>query len=107
MTMHDVCSTINVAKTTIQTDSGDEWVLEYFLQEHQGEEGGTLYGLRVDKSTPDGVLVEREETPALAESHDAAMAMAQAFAKGAVPPMVLLEMADEWCSESMDALLPI
>ncbi|MCL2217692.1 MAG: hypothetical protein FWB91_11835 [Defluviitaleaceae bacterium] len=83
-----------VAKASILTDCGTEWVLEYFVENHDGQ----FYSLRVDKSTPDGVLVEREETPAMTENHEEAMAMAEAFAQGSVPPVVLLEMADEWHS---------
>ena len=86
----------NVARATICTDDGMEWVLEYFLQ-NKGDDSGLL-GLRVDKSTPDGVLVERCETAGLTPCRDTIMKMVDAFAKGTVPPSVLMEMTAEWCS---------
>ena len=98
---HQVFNQGNVEKVgvaTIRQDSGDEWVLEYYLQCYEGLGGEQLYSLRIDKSTPDGVLAEREETFALTESYKSAFEMAVAFYRGTVPPSVLLEMADEWCS---------
>jgi len=93
-----------VAKAEIRTKSGENWVLNYYLQNFDGENGEKFYGLRIDKSTPDGVLDEREETLAITESYEEAMIMAKAFAKGSVPPVTLLEMTDEWHSEA--SLLP-
>ena len=91
------CTSESVAKTTIQTDSGEKWALEYFLQIWR--DGSEFFGLRVEKSTLEGVIVEREETPAITDSRQSAMDIAKAFAAGSVPPSVLLEMVDEWCSD--------
>jgi len=88
-----------VATATITTGGGDEWLLNYYIQQFVGTEelkDIPLYGLRIDKSTPDGVLAEREETLAVTENHALIMEMAQAFAKGQVTPVVLLEMTDDW-----------
>lgn len=85
-----------IAKATIHPDEGGPLVLEYFLCHFTGEEGEALYGLRVDKRSPNGVLIEREDTPALTGSLDDATSLANTFAKGTVPPCVLNEMVDEW-----------
>lgn len=89
-----------VANAELCTDSGEQWILDYYLQSFEGEEGAQLYGLRIDKRTHGGELQEREETRAFTESHEDALIMAKAFAKGSVPPVTLLEMADEWQGES-------
>jgi len=89
-----------VATATITTGTGEEWMLNYYLQQFTGTEAGLegvqLYGLRVDKSTPDGVLADRAETPPVTQNHSLAMEMANAFANGQVTPLVLLEIADDW-----------
>jgi len=87
-----------VAAAEIQTESGENWALNYYVQEFSGEDE-QFFGLRIDKSTPEGVLHESEETLAITDSHAKAVAMAQFFAKGSVTPIVLLEMVDEWQSE--------
>lgn len=89
-----------IASAEIQPADDEKWVLDYFLQSSDVENGEKIYGLRIDKSTPSGVLFEREETPALTDSRDIALRMAQAFAAGCVPPVTLLEMADEWCADA-------
>ncbi|MCL1843135.1 MAG: DUF6514 family protein [Defluviitaleaceae bacterium] len=88
-----------VANAEIRLESGETWVLNYYIQSVNSGEGITLYGLKIEKSTPEGVLFESEETGSITESYDEALIMAKAFAKGSVPPVVLLEMADEWYSE--------
>ena len=91
---------IAIAHATICPDNGPDegklLALEYSLRCITGSEGEDLYGLRVDKRYPSGVLIEREETSALTGSLDEATALAEAFATGTVPPCVLLEMVDEW-----------
>jgi len=94
-----------VAQVSFLADCGTEWILEYFLQEYESEESNKVFGVRVNKSTPDGVLVETEETPAISDVREEVLAMAKAFAKGTVPPVTLLEIADEWHSEHL--MLPI
>jgi len=89
-----------VANAEYQNSKNERWILNYFLQISEGENGENLYGLRIDKSTPEGVLCESEETFAVTESRDDALTMANAFAKGIVQPVTLLEMADEWQSEA-------
>jgi hypothetical protein len=74
------------------------YTLIYYLRAFPAQEG-TAYGLRVDKSTPEGVLLEREETPAVLADISHAMRMAGAFAAGTVMPCTLLEMADDYLSE--------
>ena len=92
-----------IASNTIQQDDGKEWLLDYYLQTYECLGSGTLYGMRVDKSTPLGVLVDSEETFATTDSRSDALAMIDAFARGTVPPSVLLEMVDEWESELEDS----
>lgn len=96
-----------VSKASIVTDNNDEWMLKYYVKMNANDEGVNFYGLGIEKSTPDGVLIEREETDALTESRETAFAMAQAFAKGTVLPAFLLEMVDECYSQFMDSALPI
>ena len=94
-----------VAKAEIHTESDETWVLNYFIPETETESGETLYGLRIEKSSPDGTLYEFQETPFITNHREQALAMATAFAKGSVPPVTLLEMADEWLSELESALV--
>ncbi|MCL2225746.1 MAG: DUF6514 family protein [Defluviitaleaceae bacterium] len=94
-----------VATSDYQQESGNKWVLEYYLQIFEGESGESLYGLRVDKSTPEGVLHESEETFAITECREEALVMAMAFSRGSVPPVTLLEMSDDWLSELESNLL--
>ena|GEM_PF-1293513 len=102
-----------VVKAEMHTESNGVWILDYYLltffteaeAENEGEIGENdapvrFYGLRVDKSTPDGTVHESEETPAITESHEAALALIHAFAKGSVPPVTLIEMADEWLPQA-------
>jgi len=84
-----------IEKKTIQRDSG-EWLLAYYMQSTNSSSGEELFAMAIEKSTPDGVLVEREETPAVSNSREAILTMAMAFAKGDVEPDVLHEMVDEW-----------
>ncbi|MCL2360613.1 MAG: DUF6514 family protein [Defluviitaleaceae bacterium] len=97
--MRNCNNVIAIAQATIQPDGGEQVALGYFLCQHTGPEGEILYGLRVDKRHLEGGLIEREETPPLTGSLADATAMAEAFAKGTVPPCVLLEMVDEWYSQ--------
>jgi hypothetical protein len=85
-----------IATAKLHTDNGETYELSYFLRVFDGEKGEKFYGLRIDKSTPEGVLIEREETLAVTESHEEILIMARAFAGGSVPPVTLLEMTDEW-----------
>ncbi|MDR0271977.1 MAG: hypothetical protein LBI27_01475, partial [Clostridiales bacterium] len=57
-----------IAKAELQTESGN-FILDYYLQSFGGENGEKFYGLRIDKSTPEGVLEEREETFAITENY--------------------------------------
>ncbi|MCL2373523.1 MAG: DUF6514 family protein [Defluviitaleaceae bacterium] len=83
----------------IENDEGQKWLLDYYVQTYEGLGGMELYGLKINKSTLDGVLIETEETFATSETYEEALAMAEAFARGTVPPVVLLEMVDEWEDE--------
>ena len=87
---------IAVAKAIIHPDESLPRALEYYIYQKAGLGGRPLYGLRVDKRSLDGELLEREETPSITSSLEEVMALANAFATGTVPPCVLLEMVDEW-----------
>ena len=93
-----------VATVEMNTECNEKWILDYYLQrldaKNEDEQDITFFGIRVDKSNPEGVLHEREATHAITENHETALEMARAFAKGIVPPVTLLEMTDEWLSES-------
>ncbi|MCL1877451.1 MAG: DUF6514 family protein [Defluviitaleaceae bacterium] len=88
-----------VASEKILTDNGELWVLSYFVQFFFNDDGDEYYGLRVEKSTPEGVLIESEETPGISECRDETFAVARAFAEGTVTPVTLIEMTDEWFSD--------
>jgi len=94
--MNTSITIIPVAKATIQPEDSELLVLDYALRLIPGPEGEALYGLRVDKRSSDGVLLEREETPILTGSLEEAKALAETFAAGTVPPCVLLEMVAEY-----------
>jgi len=93
-------TTERITEVTIQQNNV-QWVLVYYLQAIHTHEGD-VYALRVDKLSRDGVLLEKAETYGLTDSKKEALHMAMAFAKGTVPPCVLLEMADEYASEYAD-----
>ncbi|MCL2049528.1 MAG: DUF6514 family protein [Defluviitaleaceae bacterium] len=88
-----------ITKTTLRTETNEEWALDYYLQTFDGEDGGTLYGLKVAKGVPDNEPTEWEETGAVTESRDEALTMLHAFAHGSVTPMALIEIADDWLSQ--------
>ena len=85
-----------IASNRLELETGQKWLLHYYLQSVETRGDNTLYGIKVEKSTLDGVLVESEETFATTESRDEALAMIEAFSRGTVPPSVLLEMVDDW-----------
>ena len=85
-----------IAFGKLEQEDGQKWLLEYYLQTVKTPEDGTLYGIKVEKSTLDGVLTESEETFAITDNRDEIMLMINAFARGTVPPCVLLEMVDDW-----------
>ena len=87
---------VAVATSMIHPEDSLPLVLEYCICQKLGQGAMPLYGLRVDKRNLDGGLLEREETPAITSSLEEVTALANAFAKGTVPPCVLLEMVDEW-----------
>jgi hypothetical protein len=88
-----------LANAKFQTEEGENWILSYHLQAFSADDGSENFGLRIDKSTPEGVLCEREETLAITDSREEIVIMANAFARGSVPPVTLLEMADDWQTE--------
>lgn len=85
-----------LASTVMQQDNGSEWVLEYYIQTYDSADYGNVYGIKVDKCTMDGQVVESEETFGTTDKKHHALEMVNAFHKGVVPPSVLLEMVDEW-----------
>ena len=89
-------TTERITEVTIQHQDGTQWILVYYLQSMPSQHDGEIYALRVDKLSRDGILLEKAETYALTPSKKEALTMVNAFAKGTVPPCVLLEMADEW-----------
>jgi len=100
---HTKCTTERVTEVTIRHDNGTQWIFVYYLQTITTDRGEHFYALRVDKLSRDGVLLDREETYALTDSRKEALDMVKAFARGTVPPSVLLEMADEWISQRSPA----
>ena len=93
-------TTERISEATVQNDDGLLWIFVYFLQTIKTERNEHFYALRVDKLSRDGVLLEREETCAFTDNKEEALAMANAFARGTVPPCVLLEMTDEWSTQN-------
>jgi hypothetical protein len=82
-----------VADARIIKDTGEACVLVYYIS-IMGDDI-PLYGLKVEKRSETGQLLETETTPALTASHEEAVRLARFFAKGSVPPCTLLEMTDE------------
>ena len=93
-------TTERISEATVQHAPGLQWIFVYFLQTITTERDEHFYALRVDKLSRDGVLLEREETCAFTDCKEEALAMAGAFARGTVPPCVLLEMTDEWSMQT-------
>ncbi|MCL2500586.1 MAG: DUF6514 family protein [Defluviitaleaceae bacterium] len=89
-------TTERISEVTVQHENGMQWIFVYYLQAIPSHSEGELFAIRVDKLTRDGILLEKNETYPLTSSRREAMAMVKAFAKGTVPPSVLMEMADEW-----------
>jgi hypothetical protein len=75
------------------------FILTYYLVPYRRQSGTTVYALRVEKSSPEGVLLEHEATPPVMDDIAEALRMAGAFAAGTVPPSTLLEMADDYLSQ--------
>jgi hypothetical protein len=85
------------ANAYVDIGNGKRWVLKYYVHTYGAGRKIPLYGLRVDKCPEENSQpIETEMTPALTASHAEMLTMARVFAKGSVPPCVLLEMADEW-----------
>ena len=87
---------ISVANMTVYPEDGMRFVLEYSLRHTTGPEGENFFALKVDKSHPNGFLIESEDAPLCTGSLDQALLLAERFAAGAVMPCVLQEMVDEW-----------
>ena len=83
-----------IETTTVVFDDGTEWILDFYLQ--FVDDTANLYGVKINRRTMDGVLIESDETFAATENRDDAIAMIKAFAKGKVLPMSLLYMVDDW-----------
>ena len=81
---------IPITQAQFPTDNDYMLILEYSLRCITGPQDEDFYGLRVDKRSLDGLLLEREETPAFTNSLSEATALAETFAAGTVPPCVLL-----------------
>ncbi|MCL2363372.1 MAG: hypothetical protein FWC71_01775 [Defluviitaleaceae bacterium] len=101
--MNYLRTTERITETIVPRDDEMQWIFVYFLQTITTERDEQFYALRVDKLSRDGVLLEREETCAFTDCRLEALAMANAFARGTVPPCVLLEMADEWAMQRSNA----
>jgi len=85
-----------IETTTVTFDNGTEWTLDFYLQSLKGLGGDNFYGIKISRSTLEGVLTESDETFAATENKDEALVMIKAFAKGKVLPISLLEIVDDW-----------
>lgn len=86
----------HIETTTVAYDDGTEWVLDFYLQSFECPGGGDVYGIKVSRSTVDGVLTESDKTFAITESRAEALSMVKSFAKGKVLPISLIEVVDDW-----------
>lgn len=84
-----------VATAVICLDDKTRQCLNYYLVTHRDKEK-ERYALRIEKLTPEGDIIEFEETPAFTDLKDKAERMTKAFSDGTVTPCTLLEMAAEW-----------
>jgi hypothetical protein len=86
--------------SAMKTDDGCDYELSYYIRVFNSEEDGStdrFYALRVDKhDKSNGRLIETEDTPPFTDDYDKIRHLAQRFAKGQVPPCILVEMCDEW-----------
>ncbi|MCL2356115.1 MAG: DUF6514 family protein [Defluviitaleaceae bacterium] len=88
-----------IAEKSMSADTGEAWILSYFVQTFTKDDGEEYYGLRVEKRRDSETEIEEaEETGGITECRDEIFAIAQAFAEGTVPPLTLLEIADDWMS---------
>jgi len=78
------------------SEDGGSWVLQYFLQTYQSTDETPMFGVRVEKLTQEGKLLESNETFAITASRDEALDIADYLAKGTVPPCVLMDLVEEW-----------
>jgi len=85
----------HIETTTVEFDNGTEWVLDFYIKSIETPDGDNFYGIKVNRSTPEGVLTESDEA-FTTENKNEALAMAKALAKGKVLPITLLEIVDDW-----------
>jgi len=86
----------HIATMNAESEEGTTWVLDYYIIKMLGVADETLYGLKIDKSTSGGEILESDTTYAITEDYGIAQEIAKAFASGMVFPITMAEMVDEW-----------
>ena len=94
--MCDCTGYVAVARNTVHADEDYEIVLEYTILKRE-----TYYGLRVDKRSVDGELLDREQQPALTGSLEEMMTLTNAFSAGTVFPCTLNDLLEDWYSNDI------
>ena len=91
----------HIATVNAVSEEGITWILQYHILTMQGVADEVLYGLKIDKCTLIGEIIESESTYAVTEDYKVAKEIATAFANGMVFPITLAEMIDEWFDEDV------
>jgi len=77
-------------------ENGTNWQLLYYVQSYEATNGKKMYGIKVDKLHPDGTEESSAETFAISPDRNKVLAMIYSFAKGAVTPLTLIDVAADW-----------
>jgi len=96
--------TVQMPTATAQmvAEDGTSWLLQYFLQTYQSSDMTQMYGVRVEKLSSEGKLLESKETFAITDDRDKALKVIDFLASGDVPPCVLMEMVHDWLSGEVE-----
>jgi len=81
------------------TGNNPSWSLEYHLQIYTNSTGNELYGVKIDKLDSQKCIIDSNETFAITDSYDKAMAITAFMADRMVKPFELLSVMDDWLSD--------
>ena len=82
-------------------DGNVAWLLAYYLQTYPNpsRDGKGRFGIKIIRNNPDGSYDSSAETLAVTDDICEAVDMIRHFSKGAVRPVALDDMVEEWFSE--------
>ena len=85
-----------VQSATAKTETGTQWQYDYFVQTYKSTDDTTFFGIKAEKRSVDGELVEVSDTFAITQDRERVEEIIAFLAKGSVPPCTLVEMVNEW-----------